>query len=50
MHEIIVSNDAELTSSRLQIVFGVAKASNAAIQRSYSSDCCGLFSALISRG
>jgi hypothetical protein len=49
MHKIIFSNDVELVSSQPQTILEVAKISNVAIERSYSSDYRGVFLALISQ-
>lgn len=42
-HKIIFSNDVELVSSQPQTSLEVAKVSNVAIERSYSSDYRGVF-------
>jgi hypothetical protein len=49
MHKIIFSNDVELVSSQPQAILEVAKISNVAIERSYSSDYRGVFLTLISQ-
>jgi hypothetical protein len=49
MHKIIFSNAVELVYSQPKTILEITKVSNVAIERSYSSDYCGVFLALISQ-
>lgn len=47
MHKVTLSNGVEFMCSETQITLEVEKVSNVVIELSYSSDCGGVFLALI---